>query len=467
MEFSQSDDNQEVTLSKFESMLKTNSVFFFDSNEFENIIHHYLESGKIALAKKAIKLGLSQHPASLNLKLFQVEILIFENKLNEADRMLSPLFEIEPNNEELYIQKANIFSKKDQHEKAIKVFKSAIKISDDCADLYSLIGMEYLFLDQYQEAKKNFIKCIELDVEDYSALYNIIYCFDFLDETTEAIEYLNSYLDKNPYCEVAWHQLGKQYVETKELLKAVAAYDFAIISDDTFIGAYLEKAKVLEKLNRYDEAIENYKITMAIEESTAYALVKIGYCYERLNNNDLALQHYYQAVDEDPALDKGWMRITKFFAAKKDYQKALLYINKAIDIDADNSSYWLLFSTMNERLNLFEEAERGYKKTLELGDCELNTWLSRGDILIKLGEYEAAKFNFVQALEYHQKSEELEFRLSGVCLKLNNMDAGYAHLLTGLHINSEHVFILEELFPEVYQRKAVLQLIENFKNSSK
>ena len=131
------------------------------------------------------------------------------------------------------------------------------------------------------------------------------------------------------------------------------------------------------------------------------------------------------------------------------------------------SKGWLLFSTMNERLNLFEEAERGYKKTLELGDCELNTWLSRGDILIKLGEYEAAKFNFVQALEYHQKSEELEFRLSGVCLKLNNMDAGYAHLLTGLHINSEHVFILEELFPEVYQRKAVLQLIENFKNTSK
>ena len=465
MEFSQSDDNQEVTLSKFESMLKTNSVFFFDSSEFENIIHHYLESGKIALAKKAIKLGLSQHPASLNLKLFQVEILIFENKLNEADRLLSPLFEIEPNNEELYIQKANIYSKKDQHEKAIEVFKSAIKISEDCADLYSLIGMEYLFLDQYQEAKKNFIKCIELDVEDYSALYNIIYCFDFLDETTEAIEYLNSYLDKNPYCEVAWHQLGKQYVETNQLLKAVTAFDFAIISDDTFIGAYLEKAKVLEKLNRYHEAIENYKITMAIEESTAYALVKIGYCYERLNNTDLALQHYYQAVDEDPALDKGWMRITKFFAAKKDYQKALFYIDKAIDIDPDNASYWLLFSTMNERLNFLKEAEQGYKKTLELGDCELNTWLSRGDILIKLGEYEAAKFNFVQALEYHPKSEELEFRLSGVCLKLNTMDAGYAHLLTGLHINSDHVFILEELFPEVYQQKAVLQFIENFKNT--
>ena len=465
MELNHSEENQYVSVKKFESMMKTNSVYFFDSNEFENIIHHYLENGKVSLAKKAIKLGLSQHPTSLNLKLFQVEILIFENKLNEADKLLSPLFEIEPNNEELYIQKANIYSKKDEHQKAIEIFKRAVEISDDCADLYSLIGMEYLFLDKFQEAKLNFMKCIELDLENYSALYNIIYCFDFLDDSDGAIVYLTNYLEKNPYCEVAWHQLGKQYNTTKELLKAVTAFDFAIISDETFVGAYLEKAKVLENLNRFEEAIENYEITLAIENTNPFALIKIGYCYEKLEKLELALQYYLKAVEEDPALDKGWMRITKFFNSKKEYLKALYYINKAIEIDSENSSYWILYSNINERLNKLEEAERGYKKTLELGDVELNIWLSRGDILIKLGEYEAASFNFTQALEYYPNSEELEFRLSGICLKLNDSETGYAHLLTALHINSEHVFILEELFPDVYNRKAVLQLIENFKNT--
>ena len=107
-------------------MLKTNNVFFFDSNEFENIIHHYLEIGKIALAKKAIKLGLDQHPTSINLRLFRVEVLIFENKLSEAAKLLNLLFELEPNNEELYIQKANIHSKRDQHTEAIEVFKQAL-----------------------------------------------------------------------------------------------------------------------------------------------------------------------------------------------------------------------------------------------------------------------------------------------------------------------------------------------------
>ena len=46
-----------MSLLKFESMLKTNNVYFFDLVEFEEIIVHYLDTGKIALAKKAIKLG--------------------------------------------------------------------------------------------------------------------------------------------------------------------------------------------------------------------------------------------------------------------------------------------------------------------------------------------------------------------------------------------------------------------------
>src|SRR5690606_25820133 len=206
MEFSH-DDNNDLPLTKFESMLKTNHALFSDSEDFENIIHHYINEGKIALAKKAIKLGLQQHPTSINLKLFKVEIYVFEDKLVEADELLNELYILEPNNEEIYIQKANIFSKKDDHLQAIDVLKKALELTDDVVDVYSLIGMEYLFLDEYEEAKVYFMKCLEEDFEDYSALYNVVYCFDFLNQTEECIEYLNMFLDKNPYCEVAWHQL--------------------------------------------------------------------------------------------------------------------------------------------------------------------------------------------------------------------------------------------------------------------
>jgi len=149
MEFSH-DDNQNLPLTKFESMLKTNHVLFFDSEEFENIIHHYLNQGKIALAKKAIKLGLDQHPDSNNLKLFKVEVYVFENNLNKAEELLDELYILEPHNEEIFIQKANILSKENKHHKAIDALKCALNLADDAIEIYSLIGMEYLFLDDFE-----------------------------------------------------------------------------------------------------------------------------------------------------------------------------------------------------------------------------------------------------------------------------------------------------------------------------
>ncbi|MGM5469927.1 tetratricopeptide repeat protein [Flavobacteriaceae bacterium LMO-SS05] len=470
MEFSQQDDNDNFSLTKFESMLKTNHVLFFDSNEFENIIHHYLESGKIALAKKAIKMGLEQHPTSVNLKLFKTEIYILEDKLEEADKLLDELYELEPSNEEIYIQKASVLSKRDEHQKAIQSLLIALDLSDnedDDADLYALIGMEYLFLDQFENARNYFIKCLELDNDDYSALYNIIYCFDFLDQNQEAITFLNQYLDRNPYSEVAWHQLGKQYFTTKDYKKALAAFDFAIISDDNFVGAYLEKGKVLEKQRHYNEAIENYKITLALDEPTSFALLRIGHCYEKMRKDDLAVQYFYKTVHEDPLLDKGWIAITKFYNKKRNYQKALYYINKAINIDCENVIYWKLYAQINHRLNFLEEAERGYKKTLDLGNYELSTWLSRADILIHLGEYNAAILNLVQAAEFFPETAEIEFRLAGLHYSLLETEKGQYHLKNGLLLNDEYQFIIDELFPKILNKSAIKKFISDTKKSTK
>jgi len=455
-------EEDNFSLDRFESMLKTNDVLFFDSNEFENIINHYMENGKIALAKKAVKLGLAQHPTSVNLRLYKVEILVFEDKLDLADSILNELKNLESSNEEIYIQKAQIYSKRDMHAEAITMLEAALEITLEDAEIFSLIGMEYLFLEDFENAKYSFMKCLEADDEDYSALYNIMYCFDFLEQKEEAIDYLNLYLDKHPYCEVAWHQVGKQYFDLKNYTKALAAFDFAIISDDTFVGAYLEKGKVLEKLKRYNEAIENYNITLELDDPTSFAYLRIGKCFEKLGCDDFAIKNYEQTVHEDPLLDKGWIAITDFYIKKLNFPKALYYINKAINIDEENVLYWKRYAKINSRLNFPEEAEQGYKKSLELGNYELETWIRRCDILIGLGEYETAISSMMQALEFYPGTAEVEYRLAGLYFNTNNGDKGYFHLNNALKTDSEYYIIIEELFPNIFERKSIKQIINSF-----
>lgn len=459
-------EDNNLSLSRFESMLKTNAVLFFDSEEFEEIIGYYLDNGKIAMAKKATKLGLEQHPTSVNLKLFQVEMYIFEDKLDVAEILLTELESIESYNEEIFIQKANIYSRRDDHKKAIEFLNIALDITDDKPDVWNLLGMEYLFMDDFEHAKYYFMKCIEADSVDYASLYNLIYCFECLGQHRDAIEYLNVFLNTNPYSEVAWHQVGKQYYELEEYERAIAAFDFAIISDDTFVGAYFEKAKVLERLKRYHEAIENYMITIDLEHPTSFAYLRTGKCYEKLGNHELALQFYLKCVEEDVLLDKGWIAITDFYYKKKDYQKALYYIDKAINIDNENSKYWKRYGDINAKLKYFEEAEVGYRKAIELGSIDFQMWIMRSDVLIELGEYNAAINHLKQATEYYPDQAEIEYRLVGLYYSTRETVKAEFHLQNALQLDVDNTIILEVFFPWVYEQTAIQKLIKKYRKQS-
>lgn len=452
-------EGRNFPLTRFESMLKTNDVLFFDLDEFELIICHYLGIGKMALARKAVRLGLEQHPNDSSLLLLKVEILLFENKLSEADAILNALYEIEPSNPEILIQKANILSKQDCHGDAIDLLELVLNGTEDDEEIHSLVAMEYMFLEDYEEAKYNYMKCLEADSEDSTALYNIIYCFDFMDQIEEAINFLNIFLDKNPYSEVGWHQIGLQYVAIKDYKKALASFDFAIISDDYFVGAYMEKGKVLEKLKRYPEAIESYQTTLELDDPTAFAYLRIGKCCEKTKEDQLALEFYNKALQEDPLLDKVWLAITDFYLRKKDFKNALYYIEKAIAIDEENVLYWKRYAKINKRLKRFRETEKGLRKSLELGNYEFETWISRCDILIGMRQFQTALDVMKKAEEFYPHTVEIEFRLAGLYLTLSNKKLGISHLKKALNIDDEYSIIIEELFPEIFKRKGVQSLI--------
>ncbi len=459
MQMDHEEEDYNLSLSKFESMLKTNKVLFFDSEEFEEIILHYLDMGKATLAKKALKLGLEQHPKSTGLKLVQVEMLVYDDKLDQAEKLLNELYAIEPTNEEIFIQKANIYSKRDDHEKAVDFLKTALKYTEDYADVYNLIGMEYLFMDNFELAKENFIKCLEEDFEDQSALYNVVYCFEFLDQNMAAIEYLQTYIDRNPYSEIAWHQTGRLYYGLKDYEKAATAFELSTYIDEEFVGAFMERGKALERLKRYAEAIESYNQTIELDDPTSYALLRIGKCYEKLGNKVEALKYFNKTVHEDPLLDKGWIAITDFYVRQKNYQKALYFVNKALAIDDQNRLYWKRYATINKAMDQFEEAEFGYRKAVEFGDFQLDTWLFWVDIMQIMGEYNNAILTLIQAAEYFPDDYEIEYRLAGFHLLLNEVEKGNYHLSNGLRINPKNHTILEEMFPTVWDRKSVQEYI--------
>ena len=93
---------------------------------------------------------------------------------------------------------------------------------------------------------------------DHQILYNLIYCIDNIGCHKEGVKILSEVLEKDPYNELVWLELGKLYLQINNKTKALTAFDYAILCDDKFSAAYVEKAKLLQKNKNFLIAIENY-----------------------------------------------------------------------------------------------------------------------------------------------------------------------------------------------------------------
>lgn len=413
-EFSQ---NSDAPITRFEEMLKTNEVLFFDAVEFETIIQYYIDCGETHRAKRALQMAIDQHPFHIELLLLKTELLIFDEIFDEALSVLETIEDLEPNNEEVFIQKATICSKKKEHKKAIILLNSALEISDDPMEIWCLLGMEHMVLEDYEKAKNCFKRCIEEDPQDYQVLYNLLFCLEYLKNHQEAIAILNGILSLHPYNEIAWLEIGKKYWQLDQKEEALSAFDFAIISEDTFSGAYIEKGKLLEEMGSTNLAIEHYEQALQLVDPSAFLYIRIAQCHQSLGNDSLALQYFNKGINLDPSYEKAWTGIIDFFIAQEDLLKALYYSQKATQINDSSVAYWKRNALINKALQRFSEAEIAFQTTIELGNYELEIWEAWLDTLAFLNEWEKGAIIGQQAKEFYSQTATIDIRIAGFLLQ--------------------------------------------------
>ena len=421
-------ENFAVPVEKFEKMLKTNQVLFFDAQEFEGIVQYYIDYGELNLADRALEIGMDQHPNNGELILLKSEILIFEGDYKKSLKLLELAEKLSPQHEEIFIQKATIASKSKKHTEAIKFLEIALKFSNDLSEIWNLIGMEYLFVKNFNSAKYYFKLCIEKDPNDYQALYNLLHIFEQLSEEDESINFLNSILEKNPYCEVAWHQLGKIYLKKGNHKEAISAFDFAIISDDSFTGAYIEKGKILETIGKLNSAIENYHIANEINDPSAFVYHRIASCHKALGNKDLSLLYFKKTILIEPNFEKGWTEIIEFYCQNSDYTNALHYSKKAIESNGDNPFFSNKAGELLMKKGDFSDAIFYFETSINLGYVEIDVWTDLLDCLIKLYRFNQAKNIIYRALRIFKNSPFIIFRLGIIEIKLGNSNIALKHL---------------------------------------
>ena len=437
-------------------MLKTNNVLYFDSSDFINISHHYIDQANYKLADKAVKMGLAQHPNNIDLMLLNSELLIFNSNYDDAYRILDFIEEIDPENKEVYLQKATIYSKNNLSQEAIDILKRALLFTDDKIDIWNMIAMEFLLIEDYQSAIPFFKKCLDFDDEDYQSLYNLIFCYENIGLIEESITELSNVLEKKPYSKIAWHQLGKVYKKQRKFKESISAFDFAIISDDQFVSAYIEKAKILEKIKKYSEALENYKISIQLSEPNSYILFRISKCYQKLGNKKFFLDYIKKSLREEPSNEKAWIYLINFYLDKNNMRQTIYLANKALENNHNSIKIIELNAKISNLMGNYNEAINYFKEIIEFKEKQSwRIWKNLIKCLIKIKDWDQSLKFSLKAKKYFPKKSFLDYIISGCLLKDGKINEAIYFYQSGKKISNIPSKLLDS-FPELKDNASLL-----------
>ena len=378
-----------------------------------------------------------------------------EGKHQEIIDKIEALSSEEKNSEIIGIL-ARAYNNVENYEKALELLKSIEDTGKNTNVWNYRIGYSYYYLDNYlEEAKKHFLKAIELNPTDSDSHLFLCWIYQELsnkenENYEKSIEYINKslkYLDiysklapeediKDDYIlseeRIGWlYNKLKNYIEAeKHLRKAIDLGD-----DDEWV--YSQLGYNLRCQDRYEEAIENYKKAIELGREDSWIYSEIAWTYFLLGKSTEALEYMNKAkelspVEVDPllvsrtssilvALGKHTeaIKILEEIMSKEeykdnigilsdlayiyddleDYRNGLIYLKRANELGRND--FWINreFSFAYYYLGEYENAYKYLVILKDLGEEDIKLELMFAYTLGKMKKYE-------EALEYYLKLVE-------------------------------------------------------------
>ncbi|MCX6280258.1 MAG: tetratricopeptide repeat protein [Bacteroidetes bacterium] len=449
---------------RFENMREQRQHYFFDVDEFEEIIDYYFFKNEQRKALMTIKLSLEQHPNNALLLIKMVQYQVNANRDHEALRILKELDQSPVCDSDLFLAKGNLYSQLEKPEKAIEEFKRALDGAEYIDEIYANIAFEYESLSKYHKAIEYLLKAIELNPENDSALYEFAFCCEISQQTDRCISFLHTFIDKNPYSAPGWFNLGIAFSNNELYEKAIDAYEYVLAIDESFSSAHFNKANCQANLGLYEKAIETYRETFFYEEPEPITFYYIGECYEKLKQFHQSIEFYQKAVALDPEFADAWLGIGISHDEMGKPQTALPFIQKAIKLTPGIPEYWFIQGDIQIKLSRIEDAIISYRKVIELNPDDDEIWLDLSVIYADSKDYQQGYEVLTEGLKYHEDNADFYFGMGYYLFMLGKPQQGSEMVIRGMSMDSEGHKNLFTTFPEACNHQEIVNIIALNKN---
>lgn len=320
------------------------------------------------------------------------------NRLDRALDLYRKAIKINPLMAAYYSNLALVYQHLGQPEKALDHFNKAIALKSDFADAFCYRGNLLLELRQYDLAISSFQKAIALNSNYADAFYGLGLTQQALNKTTEAIESYKKVVAINPLHWSAHFNIGSIYQSLDYSELALESFNKAVAANSDNPAAFNNIGVILMRMGQFDEALKHLDKALFLNQYYAESYFNKALVFEKKNSPEQALMMYDKALFQKPDYLDAYFNKANVLNRLARTEESLACYDILLRLKPNFAEAHFARGNVLNGLNRFDEACSAYDKALLFEPNYAEAYHNRGFTLFTSRKFKQAIADYERAL---------------------------------------------------------------------
>lgn len=362
----------------------------------------------------------------------------------EAFKCYQKTIEYDDKHNRVYHNIGEYYERREDYEKALEAYSKQIEIYEDDYYLVSR-GWCYIYLERYEEARKDFEVALEYNSNNGYAMNGIGCIYKRQGEYEEAETYFRKAIELDEDCMIAYENLGNCLNNLEKYNEAIEVYSTAIEKCPDREYYYLDRGDMHRYMGEYEEALKDYQLAEDTDARNYYIYYNRGLVYTRMGKLQKAIECFKQVIAMNDKHADSYCEIGDRYDEIGDCDLAIIWYKKANEADPMYCRSYNNLGAVYFSINRVDEAYEVYKKALEIDPEYRWSMVGVADCYRVWKQYDKAIEVLKQTIELYPRYL-LAYRKLGKCYdEIRRYDEGIECLKQVLEIDPEYLAALNEL----------------------
>jgi len=335
-----------------------------------------------------------------------------------------------------------------QHDQAMKLADSVIKMKSTEGDALLAKGMVLASKGEVAEAKKLLEKPLRDDHSRVMTFLSVTRQLRQEKKNPQAVELLEMLSQIMPKYHVLHGELAFVYLDLDKVPESIREHELALETSPS-LKPYASKATLAE----YEQALKDTPPAEYDRKNLGGFYENLAFLYGKQNNEEKSLLALERATAASPSLAR-YRNLAATYDRKGNTEAAIGALEKALVLEPKNAEVLTSLGTLAVKVNKPEKAREYFKQAAATGTGNADVHLNLGVVLYNSKQYGEALTEFEQAVQLNPDSVDSQFYLGLAQIKAGKKKEADATLKKVVALKPDYADAYRELGDLAMERKA-------------